>query len=74
MKWKPIKGDPKKGARILVTDGVGVEIAFYAEDYNTRKKAWCISHSGDDFTSGSYYAHIKPTHWMPLPDIPEVKP
>lgn len=74
MKWRTIRTAPKNGERVLVTDGIIVEIAFWAEDYNTRKKSWCIAHSGDDFATGSYYAHAEPTHWQPLPPPPEAAP
>ncbi len=55
--WQPIKTAPKDGKRVLVTDGKEIDLCRFYRDGRM-----------DTYT----YA-IKPTHWTPLPNIPNEK-
>lgn len=65
MEWKTIDSAPKDDTHILVSDGRSVEKAYFDKDI----MKWCEAWDGDqDFDS-----LFDPTHWMPLPPLPQFK-
>lgn len=71
--WQPIETAPKDGAAVLVTNGGGVWIAkhkaVYQSGYKPDNPWFCLMLNKD---------HIPPklrrgcpTHWMPLPSLPD---
>jgi hypothetical protein len=62
MNWQPIETAPTDGTKILVWDGIAVEILWVRGD----KKAW--KHIITSEIKGKLY---KPTHWMPIPEAPK---
>ena len=60
-RWIPVEERlPEDAVPVLASDGKDVSVCLYGE----LKKRW---HHVDD------YFDWKPTHWMPLPEPPEVK-
>jgi hypothetical protein len=74
--WQPIETVPKDGTRILVYFGsMGVREVFWSDAHDADFKLWCV----DDNKHGPYYlrgwsetGERAPTHWMPLPEPPNV--
>lgn len=58
--WQTIESAPLDGREILITDGQGIEIAVWIED------------EGGCWLSNEWSNIDKPTHWMPLPDLPSL--
>lgn len=75
--WQPIESAPKDGTRILVyfKQHGWISCFWGAPEHSSDQTPyiWCI----DDFKHGPYavrgYSDGDDTHWMPLPDAPEVK-
>ena len=64
MKWQPIETAPKDGTEILtVKHGVMV--------INNWHRCW-MTRKGQELVYNDWQWQSKPTHWMPLPDPPEV--
>lgn len=65
MKWQPISTAPKDGTDILGYDGYQMTTVTWFE----IGKWWSL------VAPGSYAEDSEwtPTHWMPLPEPPEVK-
>jgi len=59
--WQPIETAPKNGTRVLVTNGIDVQIEFKDND----DEMW----SG--WQTGTRLYSVVPTHWMPLPEPPK---
>jgi hypothetical protein len=55
MEWKPIETAPKDGEKVLVSDGVSVDAAYW--DYD----GWCAPHSSANSLP------YEPTIWAPMP-------
>ena len=67
--WMPIESAPRDGQKILgwnKWDGVLV-FERYRYGSNDRFEGWRAVYDCEDFAG-------PPTHWMPLPEPPEVKP
>lgn len=70
MKWQPIETAPRDGAQIIVL-GADRQAAI-AEYYRAPDGfcAWEVYHDAD----GNRSFLVDPlTHWMPLPELPEVE-
>lgn len=74
--WQPIETAPKDGTWILITGGEGnwpdtdevapVVSAFCEKNYH-GEDTWHYC-----FWEGGWYSmYENPTHWMPLPPLPE---
>jgi hypothetical protein len=62
MKWISIDDRlPVGGARLLVTDGVDVEIMIYYGEYKG-------AHEWSSYTHNT----LDVSHWMPLPSVDEI--
>lgn len=76
MTWQPIETAPKDGTYILVFPGLWTDvtcsIARYDYDTHARnpKPFW---KRVDDMGLVSRSRSCQPTHWMPLPEPPEVQ-
>lgn len=65
--WMPIESAPKDGRAILVNAG-GFS---YSVEWSEEVDWWCV----DDNKLGPFRLRgCAPTHWMPLPPAPEMKP
>lgn len=82
MEWQPIDTAPKDGSQILVTDGRYCRIASWAEEIDVfdwvldllvRRPAWVLFECDDPFYTLALVEDEEdsPTHWMPLPSLPE---
>lgn len=68
--WKTIDSAPKDGTRILVTDGDMLEVCEWGETRCLNfpgNMGWRYG-GGDDYSS--YNQIYYPTHWLPLPSLP----
>lgn len=66
--WRPIGTAPKDGSALLITDGENIEVCEwecnpYLEDGGRWQGTY---YDGYGFT----YNNGEPTHWMPLPELP----
>ena len=68
-KWQPIESAPKDGTEILCLVDGGIYPAVYTDDYfgDYRFVGWWERNNHYPFNDDV------PTHWMPLPEPPEVK-
>lgn len=70
--WLPIGTAPKDGAYVLVSNGRGVWVARFKDQYQSGWRPACpwqsmmLNH--DHIPSTKRKGH--PTHWMPLPEAP----
>lgn len=64
MNWQPIETAPKDGTNIIITDGCG---CYSVVSWANYWAIWLFPGYGDS-DNEFYY----PTHWMPLPEPPEV--
>jgi len=62
--WQPIETAPRDGSDMLITNGREVVVAFFDEREEYRGFNWC---------AGDHFPTPWPTHWMPLPDLPQPK-
>lgn len=60
MKWQTIETAPKDGTNVLVWDHNESFIAWW----DKRERTWWRRDA---------IIHLYPTHWMPLPNPPEIK-
>jgi hypothetical protein len=78
MTWQPIESAPKDGTEVLLFEFLPhhepmVRVGYWEENGTDL-------HSGADGISGwslvgeGYIGEIEPTHWMPLPEPPELQP
>lgn len=66
--WQPMDTAPKDGTRVLVTGSRYLPVAAFYGVYHPNAKGkpeWRVCPSGH---------RLDPTHWMPLPEPPEVTP
>ena len=81
--WQPIETAPKDGTFILLTGGTTSEDDYNKEGVETSRPVtakwlndpYCESDSGwvYDYWDGNWRSgYDKPTHWMPLPEVPSV--
>ncbi len=70
--WKPIETAPKDGQTILLSDGQKVLTGAWADEPG----AWKVcpfSHDCDEpYWGGGWTYAGGPTHWMPLPALPNL--
>ena len=59
--WQPIETAPVDGENILVTDGTVIFLVYCNTSPSEWRDVWC----GNSMTA------FTPTHWMPLPELPE---
>lgn len=82
MHWtKCIERLPKPMAKMLVTNGEWIEVAFYSlgaadeEQQPGHDAGWIGETAFPSRTFGNpdcfYPAVCQPTHWMPLPEMPK---
>lgn len=76
--WQPIETAPKDGTQILLYcnyySSSNIEIGSFRNDDNDKEgeeKGW-FDNSYDDFSCGYASTPLAPTHWMPLPDPPQL--
>jgi hypothetical protein len=74
MEWQPIETAPKDGSLILCGNKMEIAIASWSTSAWVSKKqddgsygAWLV------FDARSDSETISPSHWMPLPDPPQIK-
>ena len=67
--WMPIESAPKDGTTYLLWDGDYIRRGSWKKDPYSDKEGWYDEH-GDDFSTGSYYCPLTPTHFMYLPTPP----
>jgi hypothetical protein len=69
MTWQPIATAPKDGTRIIGSDGDRVDIyQWEAQSYHKRPSPYWER----SFHPVYYDRQQQPTHWMPLPEPPQV--
>lgn len=65
--WRPMESAPKDGTRVLLlTELVDVGATF-------RRRCighYCVTHATWHFETGIRNFVGSPTHWMPLPEVP----
>lgn len=67
--WQPIETAPRDGTMVIVsTVGIGLFVCCGAS-YNDVLGVWC-----DDFQPSVAEVRWRPTHWMPIPPLPEETP
>ncbi|MDP9196105.1 MAG: DUF551 domain-containing protein [Pseudomonadota bacterium] len=69
QEWRPIEEAPKDGTNVLLFNP-----AKGTTPFRVREAKWCVTKSGGStwrLSSGPFWAHNEPTHWMPLPPPPE---
>jgi hypothetical protein len=65
--WRPINTAPKDGTLILAWDGRAALLAYWGRSNAVNPFGWIGGHC--------HINHIdQPTHWMPLPDPPQITP
>jgi hypothetical protein len=62
--WQPIETAPRD-VRVLVWSGQEVYTAHWAKNVFTDDEAWIVAEWGD-----GEQALVKPTHWHPMPKLP----
>ena len=73
--WQPIETAPTDGEYVLVSNGRGVWVARFKDEYQSGWRPACpwqsmmLNH--DHIPSTKRKGH--PTHWMPLPDAPNAE-
>ena len=67
VKWQSIDLAPKDGTPILGFDGHNITSVKWIVDFNW----WEICVPSEGYRDSDC---IEPTHWVPLPDPPTVKP
>ena len=72
--WQPIETAPKDGTDIIVMyidiDTQFVRIAFWLDsEWDPSVDGWWTYDCGEDESMALSYA---PTHWMHLPELPEL--
>ncbi len=77
--WRPIETAPKDGDPIIICGFSGDDwdfaVAFWHDDpntcitcgYNSNTPNWHLC-----LTLGEFFDDFEPTHWLPLPEPPEV--
>jgi len=68
--WQDISTAPKDGTVLLLADGEMVLRGSFKEDYLSGETGWFDEH-WDDYSTGSTFTPLKPTHWQPLPPAPQ---
>lgn len=69
--WQTLESAPKDGSRILVCWArPGEETHYELVFWNEYRDAWSASDGG--WGSDRWRADDAPTHWMPLPEPPEI--
>jgi hypothetical protein len=59
-RWQPIETAPKDGRRIWLADTKNLVTGYWSQPVGAWRTDWLVGDAGD-----------KPTHWMPLPDLPK---
>lgn len=80
MKWQPIETAPKDGTKVLIVNDEGaIDVAGYFEQWNESKEFVRTAKDGDVYRTlreecGYWCTDTAycPTHWMPLPEAPNV--
>lgn len=81
--WQPIETAPKDGTNILLTNGITVAQGWWEhEDPFVRESRDLHGAYADQMESDGFDDWLdceggmrpNPTHWMPMPPAPEVKP
>jgi hypothetical protein len=67
--WMPIESAEKNGMIYLLWDGDYMRRGSWKKDLNSNREGWYDEH-GDDFSTGSYYCPLTPTHFQYLPTPP----
>ena len=74
LEWQPIETAPKDGSGILVAvpivDGLPAQVGFgfFSTLQGDSEPRWHVHHGQTRMS----YAEHRPTHWMPLPEPPQV--
>lgn len=71
--WSSMETAPINGTEVLVLSPDGIDIAAFqkCDDYKRAPKMWCVRGSWGDEQGG--FSTVSPTHWMPLPSLPNVE-
>ena len=77
MPWQPIETSPHDGSHILVYADGGMYVVRWTDpdecDYGKRHLSKFANWHVDDNKHGPYSLRgPEPTHWMPLPEPPEM--
>lgn len=81
--WQPIEAAPKDGTFILLAGGATSEDDYMERGVKTDRPVVAFYDSGDGDVDGGYWwmcfwdgewrtSYENPTHWMPLPEPPNV--
>lgn len=70
--WQPIETAPKDGRSLLLGGGnicvgddhKGMPVGVLQGEWSNAEKIWWVG------TINGKSLHVKPTHWMPLPEPP----
>ena len=65
--WQPIESAPKDGRPIIVTNGVDIDKAEWAQWHPDMDGGW-RTHLSHDSDYDNFMENVN--HWMPLPDLP----
>ena len=83
--WRPIETAPRTGLRLLMTDGVNIQICYPKtfprplserppsgdDDLSQSKPGDVWEYFRDDEHAPGHSWSMRPTHWRPLPKLPE---
>lgn len=65
--WQPIETAPKDGTEVLIGRFLDGKLPTKAVASFHPSEGW---RDAGDIGWGGMYAHVRPTHWMPLPSPP----
>jgi len=67
--WKWIETAPRDGTDILLANALTMAVGQWSESRDPRYSCWQLTHTGG--YAGDGLLDFDPTHWMPLPPLPE---
>jgi len=67
--WRPIETAPKDGSYLLLCEGWFVTLGTWMKSDALRDEAWIAF---DSIRTIHKTTVMSPTHWMPLPAVPEL--
>lgn len=71
--WRPIETAPKDGHILLAFPLRGVIRGIWRSDQDAKKPRPYWSHDCERIFGVNATRNDQPTHWMPLPDPPEIR-
>jgi hypothetical protein len=71
MEWQPIETAPKNQYILLCLGGKGWSVGCWNENiWDGDDKNWGVWVRDEESDTEPFY--LTPTHWMPLPELPEI--